>query len=389
MQNNLPDWIFFDFFTKLKKEVGIELSLQQYQLFQKCLLAKPYYEIAELRHLLETLWLTKEKYKLEFDRLFDIFVAKHLISPEVFDHIENKIQEKPAENKVDLKNDIKTDSDKNVNENNSETENEFKNVIPPKPASTPNISKPNAIHHINININDTIGNQVNSEKNIIGSTFILSDFKYLPFDSRAMQQGWRKMRGKSKFIITDQLDIQNMVKTVSQQGFVGSLIYERKQKGSQKIVWFSDNGGSMAPFSFWDEQLFTIMNEVPNTEKVERYFFHDYPSERLNFKDNQDYLFYENQSHTKAKYLSEILKKTDKNTIFIIYSDGGAARKSDDMERVKVFSDVCTIIRSKSGNLRWINPVKNIEKGSAKYISFFVPTEYPSNRGISKLLQNS
>ncbi len=385
-----PDWFLFDFFQKLKDEAGIDLTLNQYQLLLHCLLSKPIVEVEELRLLLQTLWLTKEKFRLEFDRLFNDAIKKHIVQSQQNTNHVNSLSPK-IDDKAFAERNNKPEEDIDIKNKGTDKSKTKKKTIEPPIGNTSDVSKlpePDTKQDINIIISEDGKHGDLNKTQIKTSNFILSDFKYLPFNTRAMEQGWRKMRGKTKYITTTQLDIKNMVKTTSQQGFVDSLIYERKSKGCQKVVWLSDNGGSMAPFAYWDDQLYAIMNEVPNTEVVERYYFHDFPPERLNIREENDYLFFENRSHTKAKYLSEILKKTDGSTIFVIFSDGGAARKREDMERVKVFIDVCNKIRFKSRNLSWINPVKNLGMSSALYISSFIQTEYPSNRGISKLFQN-
>lgn len=390
MQDQLPNWIFFEFFQKLKKEVDIDLSLEQYQLLLRCLFSKPITSVDELRHLLETIWLTKDKYRLEFERLFHESVQNYILvntsipfasslgeSEERNDHLKKKKE-------LDVKEQAEeTTSEDDVKKKENQTQQNTVDANSSKPTIT-NTEK----REITININDSEGKQgliENRNENKTGN-FILSDYKYLPFDVRAMEQGWRKMRGKTRFVSTDRIDIKEIVKKRVQQGFIESLIYERKQKGVQKIVWFSDDASSMAPFGFWEEQLFEIMNQVPNTESVERYYFHMYPSEKPGSAGKDDYIFFKNRSHTQVAYLSEILKKTDKNTIFIIYSDAGAAKKNEDNELVRIFFEISKVIRTKSKNLYWINPVKNYNTSSAKFTSLFIPTQYPSNRGINKLL---
>lgn len=385
MQNN-TDWIFFEFFQKLRKEARIDLSMNQYQLFLQCILAKSITEVDDLRLLCETLWLTKEKYRLEFDRHFNDAIKKLLVLPQ-------QLPQTNTPNPETSKPETGAKKGSNLPSEKEEAKPEIKEE--PKTSAEKNsedgVSKNLDNRQININIKDSGGSgDINTNHDEIRfSNFILSEYKYLPFESRTVEQGWRKMQGKPNFVKTEQLDIPKIVKLRSQQGFVGELFYERKSIGSQKIVWLSDNGGSMAPFAHWDEQLYEIMKNLPNTSSVERYYFHDYPAKIDKPDAKKDYMFFLNRSHTQVKFMSEIFKQSDKNTIFIICSDGGAARKREDMERVKVFFDICTAIRTKSRNIGWINPVKNLEMTSAKYISFFVKTEYPSNKGISKLFQFS
>ena len=375
MPVNKIDLILYDFFQKLKKEVGMELDVKQYQLLLAKIMAKPVQNYTELHFLCQTLLLTREIYRKKFDRYFDEAILKF---PPLTEAFKEKNVEIPSMNPV-------PNIIQNITLEPAVSE-PIKEELPKEKASEPTTQ--NDKKEIKINVKNTGGTGQNYSRNVETNyqNFILDEVKYLPFDKRAMEQGWRKLRGKSKYLTTNKLDFKAIFKRHNDIGGIDQLIYERESIGMQKVVWFSDHGGSMAPFSYWDEELFEVMKNVPNTDHVERYFFHDYPSKRVN-ESLDDFLFFKNRTHTEAKFLSNILRKANKNTVYIFFSDGGAARKQDEMTRVEVLFDMVNLIKIKSRNVYFINPVKNLGMSAGKYISFFIKTEFPSNKGIRKILQ--
>lgn len=381
MPANKLDLVLYDFFQKLKKELGMELDMKQYQLLLAHIMANPVRKHNDLLFVCQTLLLTHEKYRNEFNNYFNQAIAN---LPLFADAFKEKVIESPK---------IAPPSKSGATPI-AETENSPKAAgAEPIIEQEPEIKVPETLANndqkeiiINIKNSGGVGPSLASNKETNDQNFILNEVKYLPFDKRAMEQGWRKLRGKSKYILTDKLDFTALFKRQNEKGGIDQLIYERESIGMQKVIWFSDHGGSMAPFSYWDQELFTIMKNVPNTDHVEHYYFHDYPSKRVN-ENLDDFLFFTNRTHTGAKFLSNILRKANKNSVFIFFSDGGAARKQDDMTRVEIFFDMVNMIKAKSRNVYFINPVKNLGMSAGKYISFFVKTEFPSNKGIRKILQ--
>lgn len=387
-------WFMFDLFQRLRQELDLGLEMRQYWLFLESYNYHGIQAKQELLFLCKTLWLSKAKYELEFNRLFEISYNGLLQQKES----SVKPDSNPNGTKYqDILNNEEQDlgnSDTNGNTGNSVAESTGSNNEDETSGSTPKNDPvvQTEKREIIININDSEGFSASSHKDIDIPfvSFILSDFKYLPFDTRAMEQGLRKVRGRSKHQLTRILDIHQMVKQKGELGLIYELLYQSKFIGSQKIVWFSDYGGSMTPFSYWDDQLFEIMQNVPNTDRVERYFFHDYPpvKKETDKKNETDYIFFQNRSFAQTTSLSKILKDANKNTIIIFFSDGGGARKHEDEERIDTFYEIVEKIRLKTPSVGWINPVKNIDKSPAKYISFFIKTVYASNNGIRKLLQH-
>lgn len=383
MPTSKIELVLYDFFQKLKKEVSMELDMKQYQLLLAYIVANPVRHYSDLLFVCQTLWLTKEIYRNDFNKYFDEAILRLPIYTEVITSEIKNAQNRDSssiDNSTSLVSPIvDTDPAKIEPIDNRNTS-----------KKVPAGSKENDQKEININIKNIGGVGLSSPaiKETKVDNFVLNEVKYLPFDKRIMEQGWRKLRGKSKYLTTDKLNFKAIFKINNDKGGIDQLIYEKESIGMQKVVWFSDHGGSMAPFSYWDDELFAIMKKVPNSDNVERYYFHDYPSKNIN-ENLVDYLFFANRSHTQANFLSHILRKADKNTVFIFFSDGGAARKQDDMTRVEVFFNMVSYIKTKTRNVYFVNPVKNLGMSAAKYISYFVKTEFPSNKGIQKILQTN
>ena len=63
--------LFYRFFQRLRKEVGIELDARQYQNFLHCLLLGKVKGKADLLALCKTMWLTRPQFRARFEEIFE------------------------------------------------------------------------------------------------------------------------------------------------------------------------------------------------------------------------------------------------------------------------------------------------------------------------------
>ena len=393
---------FFNFFLRLKKDAGIELDIRQYEAFLSCWLTEEKMSKAELLYLCETTWLTRKEFRGTFERLFEEYYA-------LFERTSaEKKQEKSSEgaNSDDLEKipDREKKKESPTPSSSGSTPTDSGGKQPPvdlgekQDGPTPEAKQPGENTknwpEVSLTIKDTSngkGSGSDSTSPSPGpSTFIFLSEKALPFPVRKTTQMWRKVATRFTEQPTNRLDIPALIQQRIQDGMVHRLVYETEKVENQQIVWLSDHEGSMNPFAAWEDSL---LRAVTNTSPAvagrlylpnfDRYFFHDHPMVN---DSNDDFQLFANRSHTEAIdwRAARQKQKWDKHTLVIIYSDGAAAHRKLDFERVKAFYEISRIIRLTTPRLLWINPVQQTDQTSAQYIAYFVEMVYPDEPAFAR-----
>ena len=389
---------FFDFFHRLKKEVGIELDGGQYEAFLTCWLRKPDLDKAGLLYLCETLWLTRAEFRAPFARLFE---EQFALAERYFAASENREADGMVENEPSA-----VEPAKEI-EKAPETLRADPNPFDPTGGEAKEsgagltLSDPiqpivdqSSWSEISLRVKDSSqgnhGGGGEVTKPADPSNFIFLPEKALPFPVRKTTQMWRKVATHFVEQPTDRLDVSALVRQRIRDGVVHRLEYETEKVEHQPIVWLSDHEGSMNPFQAWEKLLLRAVTNAPSTSGArlhgptfDRYFFHDSPV--INDKSD-DFRMFVNRSHTEVIDWTAARKqrKWDKHTLVVIYSDAAAAHRKLDFERVKTFYEVCHIIRLTTPRLLWINPVRQTEETSAQYIAYFVEMIYPDEPSLAR-----
>lgn len=395
----------FDFFQGLQKDYGFPLDDRQYTDFVSCFLQSEIHTQEELRFLCKTLWLSQKEQELVFDTQFNSYFEKKKNS--LLRLLEPKIN--PLTNSESKKSDVAkhpTIEPDNIQPPIEEPEKkpENGNLTSDSPSQTENpIHQPESeLSEINLIIKDGSsrgGGQSKTDSTEAkikaikdGADITFLEGKILPFNTRKTTQILRKLPAQYVKRPTYQLDIEGLIQQLSADGFIHRLEYQMEKIRAQRVVWLSDHDGSMNPFQSWEDALLRVITNTPHEFKIplktpylDRFYFHDFPtlSEK---KDN--FRLFENRAHTEATSWIKKRKKRKwgKNTLVVIFSDGGAAHRKMDFDRVNVFFEIQKIIKQtiKTKKILWLNPVKQIKESSANYISYFTEMIYPDDKAFQR-----
>lgn len=371
-----PSALFYDFFQALRSR-GWELGWEQYELFMRGFILSKFESKDQLLNFCKTVWLFRPELREEFEQLFEYYYTK---VPAQF-LVEKK--EMPPPNATNPDGEVLPPTEQTL----SNFKDQPTSTSTPQPTHTipsaPDFNKETV--DISLNIDTGSGNKIEVGSTQLPSaktvTFLFSEQKHLPFTVRKAAQTVRKLRVPTQKRLTNTLDVPALVQQVAREGMVSKLIYQRESIGVQQIIWLSDHGGSMLPFEPWEKQLLDIVRNTPNIRQTDQYFFHDYPS-----PEDDDFKLFTNRGHTEIKTLSSILKVSNKHTAIIIFSDGGAARRRFDSERLQVFLPLINTLKNTTQRLVWLNPVRQTQGTMADYLSFLVSVRYPNNDDLKRLI---
>lgn len=366
--------LLYDFFQRLR-QIGLSLSVEQYELFLRGYILSDIKTKEDLLLFCKTVWLTRPAFREDFERLFEEYYQK----------IPNPFAQEPQ---------IET----GITTNQSTASPGPAPTPTPTPTPTPSLLPTTNQAAENLPQVDYEKNEVSlqiresEEGNIQGGnrspmasakavTFLFTEQKHLPFTARKTQQTLRKLRTPTERRNTDELDITKLSVRVAKEKFIQQLDFQQKQYGIQRIVWLSDHGGSMLPFEAWERQLTQLVTETPSVKTFELYFFHDYPTLK-----EEDFTFFTNRTHTQVKMASQLLKTADTKTIFLIFSDGGAAHKQLDTERLSVFFKLVDTLKKHKVRMAWLNPSRTGASGVTNYLSSLITVKYPDNDQLKRLI---
>lgn len=372
--------LFYDLFTELR-EKGFVLGINQYDWFWRIFLQTNIHNELQLLNLCQTVWLTRPTpaYQQEFEQLFyahlkriptQFWLTQALNAP-VAAPIDRKEPDLPTPKEV-IPGDVKNISD-------GET-------IPPKiPSPTSSILSPNVEIWFSITPGqETAASQtsISPSGSVKDISYIFHDPKHYPFATRKTGQTFRKMQTRTVSELTDDLDLPAIIQERVRDGYVRQLRYKTRRKGIQDVIWLSDHSNTMIPYEPWENALHRIVADCPLVSQIQQYFFHIYPSPT---PDN-DFMFFSNRAHARAVMLSTILKKCKKDTLVLIFSDAGAAKKQFDTEHLQIFYNLVSAIRAKTKRMVWVNPVRHLSGTTAGYLSFTTPMHYPDNDELKRLV---
>lgn len=364
--------ILYSFFNRLRKELGIELDMQQYFAFLKSLnsgieVKSP----EELLDLCKIHWLTRPQYRREFERYFFEEFSKLV-------HF-NRVEKEPIEGQKVPKNATEELPPRD------ETPNASPPTSSPSPEGQKPLSQPTKDEQFNaiyVNFKEGLGlggplEGEHSHPSFLDNDFIFSD-KYLPTSDRKMKQNWRYLKGRVARAPGEEMDILATVEAIARTGFLLEPIALPMKLYRYHILFLIDHGGSMSAFEALSEHLVNTIRESLRAGVTTSLYFHNYPGARL-FWDT---------FHTKSIGLEELLNQMPRHsTLIFIISDGGAARGSYHGRRIEETRIFLAKIRDRIPHVLWLNPMPNDrwERSSAEYISYFVDMLEASGRGFRKL----
>lgn len=387
--------ILFSFFDRLRKLEGLELDMTQYFLFLDLFTRGFAKEKAALLHLCKTLWLTRSKFRENFEEFFE----------EEFQNLERQWLpvHKTGLNPNSSKNDqmlIET-SNSTIPENLTDT---TKTSISPKDKNpiSHQIEKEDqsksAKRNISQNLMEVFLNfgEGGSKSPLTGSksdempsekatTFLFSEEKHLPIQMRRLGQILLKLQMFQNTHWGDQLDLPAIVRQFGKDGFITQLNFEKISKNCHQAIFLTDHEGSMAAFELWGDFLFRILTHHPAFERVDRYYFHDSPAKVINKYGMETFKLFTNSSHTISTHADQIFNLADpRSTWLIIFSDGGAYKQELDHEGLLIWWQFLGMASKQVSAVTWLNPLpKDRWEGSmAGYLSHIAPMVSFDHKGI-------
>jgi uncharacterized protein len=94
-------------------------------------------------------------------------------------------------------------------------------------------------------------------------------------DTRQIQVALRKLRKLSKIGAPDVLNLDETINETCRQGGEIEFIWEKRKKNNLKLILLMDVGGSMDPFTYMVEQLFSAANKSNHFKKFHHFYFHN------------------------------------------------------------------------------------------------------------------
>ncbi|WP_371803884.1 VWA domain-containing protein [Candidatus Lokiarchaeum ossiferum] len=136
-------------------------------------------------------------------------------------------------------------------------------------------------------------------------------------DTRQIQVALRKLRKLSKIGAPDELNLDKTIDETCRQGGEIEFIWEKRKKNNLKLLLLMDVGGSMDPFTYMVEQLFSAANKSNHFKKFKHFYFHNCIYNNL----------YESAElwHDKKIPLGEIFQKFDKDYRVVLVGDAAMA----------------------------------------------------------------
>ncbi|MCB9283826.1 MAG: hypothetical protein H6563_07120 [Lewinellaceae bacterium] len=360
----------YSFFNRLRKEVGIELDMQQYFGFLRIFTSDiKLNDPKDLLELCKIHWLTRPRFERQFEKLF-------------WEEVKKITQVQP----------VRVEREKQAEKIGNRKDEEKEEILAPPPAPTPLTSLPEqapppkvgeeeVLNSIYVNFKESpgVGSRDHQESSFsfLDNDFIFSN-KYLPASARRMKQNWRYLKSRAEKKPGLDLDLPAIVKSIAQNGFFYSPVFLLEKIYRHHILFLIDHGGSMAAFESLSAHLVSTIRESLQAQYTTSLYFHNYPVDRL-FLDPY---------HTRAIRLSEFLRDIPRHSglVFII-SDAGAARGRIHSGRIEQTREFLKTVRRRIPHLLWLNPMpeERWAGSSAAYLSFFVDMLEASEAGFRRL----
>ena len=325
----IQDLPLHDLFDQLRKS-GLPLGVGEYELLLKSLMAG--FGITDqnaLARLCKTLWV------------------KSLQEAQIFDYHFAEVMKQVIASETAVSS--QTSSAKTEPQTTPETP-----ASNPEPAPIPSLSEPTepALPPV-LEIEDEI--QVakstflsaSSSDEIADAGFLLTS-DYLPVTKRQMKQAWRYLRRPVREGPCTELDVEATANQIARHGILLEPVLLPRRINRSELVLLIDQDGSMVPFHSLAERLMETALRGGRFGKTGIYYFHNCPV---------DYL-YRDPGHQEAETFEQVLSRlSPTRSSVLIFSDGGAARGSDNGDRLELTEAFLNRFKQRVRYMAWLNPV--------------------------------
>ena len=201
----------------------------------------------------------------------------------------------------------------------------------------------------------------------------------LPITRREMTVIWRNLRLLKREGAPENLDVQGTINLFCKMGFFSGVVLQPSRKNQVKLVLLIDCEGSMSPFKLLIDTLQESIEKVGLLNQKNIFYFHNVPRGYLFTKPNL----------TKPLPIEEILSREVGNNSVVIVSDGGAARRTYDSERLHQTKEFIRQLSDKTYLYGWLNPVPEFQwrMTTAEDIATFIPMYSLNPQGLNDLVK--
>ena len=201
----------------------------------------------------------------------------------------------------------------------------------------------------------------------------------LPITRREMTSIWRNLRLLKREGAPENLDVQGTINLFCKMGFFSGVVLQPSRKNQVKLVLLIDCEGSMSPFKLLIDTLQESIEKVGLLNQKNIFYFHNVPRGYLFTKPNL----------TKPLPIEEILSREVGNNSVVIVSDGGAARRTYDSERLHQTKEFIRQLSDKTYLYGWLNPVPEFQwrMTTAEDIATFIPMYSLNPQGLNDLVK--
>ena len=201
----------------------------------------------------------------------------------------------------------------------------------------------------------------------------------LPITRREMTSIWRNLRLLKREGAPENLDVQGTINLFCKMGFFSGVVLQPSRKNQVKLVLLIDCEGSMSPFKLLIDTLQESIEKVGLLNQKNIFYFHNVPRGYLFTKPNL----------TKPLPIEEVLSREVGNNSVVIVSDGGAARRTYDSERLHQTKEFIRQLSDKTYLYGWLNPVPEFQwrMTTAEDIATFIPMYSLNPQGLNDLVK--
>ena len=358
--------ILLPLFNRLRQK-DIPVGISEYLLAIKMIQSRgAWQDIERLKRLLCLLWVKSLEDQYIFNQLFE-----ELVRPE----LEKQLLEadKSPLPKIDEDSTFPPQKTENLDINSnpiSQVSSEVKQGNKPQPNQPTN----------------SISTRDSSRKSLSEITPIKLRFRQsynliprLPITRREMTSIWRNLRLLKREGAPENLDVQGTINLFCKMGFFSGVVLQPSRKNQVKLVLLIDCEGSMSPFKLLIDTLQESIEKVGLLNQKNIFYFHNVPRGYLFTKPNL----------TKPLPIEEILSREFGNNSVVIVSDGGAARRTYDSERLHQTKEFIRQLSDKTYLYGWLNPVPEFQwrMTTAEDIATFIPMYSLNPQGLNDLVK--
>lgn len=319
-----PLW-FEPFLQQLKVEFGYPLDIRKYgQLLTWANNNKWSSADGPLQKLYDVcrvLFLQNPEHENRFQEIFKDYLVDELAFEQGEMQLLNKQEDKSKTTEREVKAEekkVSTDQSKKINEE------QTLEAEPPDDSMAATVTTTKKYLNFTIPVSTE---DASPKSNSPGSSrFLLSD-AYLPLTGREMIHGWRHLRKRERFRLSDRLDVKATVQHIAQQGILLQPVFEKEHINSDDLlVIFADRRGSMTAFHKLTDKLIETAIKGGGHRNAMVYYFSNCPVEFV----------YKNATLTEPVPLTQLYSQMrPDHTNALIISDAGAARGNTNEYRIK------------------------------------------------------